>query len=145
MTRSRFSLQGVALFLIVTAFVTAQPKQKNDAVTGIWRGEIDNLPAATLNITDEAGPLQGAMLFYLVRRNPGKPSTSSPGVPEPLFNLQFDGKKLTFQLSHRHAHADSSSDPPVTFYMELTGPDEAKLVRVPQDSPAFMRIVREKR
>jgi hypothetical protein len=45
-----------------------------------------------LNITDEAGPLQGAMLFYLIRRNEGKPATSSPGIPEPLFNPEFDGK-----------------------------------------------------
>ena len=145
MTRSRIPLLMMAMALIVAAILAAQSKPNNDAITGIWRGEIDNVPAATLNITDEAGPLQGAMLFYLVRRHPGKPSTSSPGLPEALFNPQFDGKKLTFQLSHRHAHANTTSDPPVAFYMELTGPDEAKLVRVPQDGPAFMRMVREKR
>jgi hypothetical protein len=84
------------------------------------------------------------MLFYLIRRDEGKLPTSSPGIPEPLFNPQFDGKSLTFQLSHRHAHADTASDTPVTFRLDLTGPDEAKLVRIPQDGPAYLRMVREK-
>jgi hypothetical protein len=132
--------------VIVTASaIGAIDKGHNVAVVGIWRGEWDHLPAATLNITDEAGPLQGAMLFYLIRREEGKPATSSPGVPEPLFNPQFDGKRLTFQLSHRHAHADTSSDPPVTFHLELTGPDEAKLARIPPDGSPDLLMVREKR
>ena len=136
-------------FAVVAALATvvgAADKVRNPAIVGIWRGELDNLPAATLNITDEAGTLQGAMLFYLIRQDEGKPPTSSPGIPEPLFEPQFDGKILTFKLSHRHAHANTSaSDPPVTFRLELTGPDQAKLVRIPQDGPSYMQMVREKR
>jgi hypothetical protein len=131
--------------MVLASVVGATDKGRNAAIVGIWRGEWDNLPAATLNITDEAGPLQGAMLFYLIRRNEGKPPTSSPGVPEPVFNPQFDGKQLTFQMSHRHAHADTSSDPPVTFHLDLTGPGEAKLVRVPKDGSPDLLMVREKR
>jgi hypothetical protein len=138
-------LLGSALLFVVAGVVHATGSGRNDAIVGIWRAEYDNLPAATLNITDEAGPLQGAMLFYLIRRDEGKPPTSSPGIPEPLFNPRFDGKKLTFQLSHKHAHADSTSDPPVTFELVLTGPDEANLVRIPQDGPAYVRMIREKR
>jgi len=137
-------LVGSALFA-VAGVVQATGSRRNGAIVGIWRAEYANLPAATLNITDEAGPLQGAMLFYLIRRDEGKPPTSSPGIPEPLFNPRFDGKKLTFQLSHRHAHAETTSDPPVTFELVLTGPDEANLVRIPQDGPAYVRMVREKR
>jgi hypothetical protein len=145
MRRSIIFLLGLATIFIAAGIIDAMDKGPNEAIVGIWRGEYENLPAATLNVTDEAGPLQGAMLFYLIRRNEGKPSTSSPGIPEPLFNPQFDGKKLTFQLSHRHAHAETTSDPPVTFHLELTGPDEAKLVRIPQDGPSYVRMVREKR
>jgi hypothetical protein len=132
-------------FIVIASVVGATGKASNAAVVGIWRGEFENLPAATLNITDEAGPLRGAMLFYLIRRNESKPPSSSPGIPEPLFNPRFDGKSLTFQLSHRHAHADTSSDPPVTFHFDLTGPDEAKLVRIPPDGAPDLRMVREKR
>jgi hypothetical protein len=129
---------------VASAAVAATDRRDNAAIVGIWRGELDNLPAATLNVTDEAGPLQGAMLFYLIRKEKGKPATSSPGVPEPLFNPRFDGKSLTFQLSHRHAHADTRSDPPVAFRLELVGPDTAKLVRIPVDGPPYLRMVRAK-
>jgi hypothetical protein len=130
--------------IIIANLAGAQDKARNVALVGVWRGELNNLPAVTLNITDEAGPLQGAILFYLVRRDEGKPATSTPGIPEPLFSPHFDGKSLTFQLSHRRAHANTSSDPPVTFRLDLTGPDEANLVRVPQDGPAYLRMVRDK-
>ena len=134
-----------ALIVAITGVVHSRNKESDAAILGIWRGELDNMPAVTLNITEEAGPLQGAILFYLIRRDEGKPPTSSPGIPEPLFNPHFDGKSLSFQLSHRHAHANTSSDPPVTFRLDLTGPDEAKLVRIPQDGPPYVRMVREKR
>jgi len=145
MRRLTIFLLGFAVIFVVAGMIDASGKGRNGAITGIWRGEYENLPAVTLNITDEAGPMQGAMLFYLIRRDEGKPPASSPGIPEPLFNPRFDGKKLTFQLSHRHAHAETTSDPPVTFQLELIGPDEAKLVRIPQDGPSYVRMVREKR
>jgi hypothetical protein len=132
------------LIVIVGVATAANEKETDAAILGVWRGELDSLPAVTLNITEEAGPLQGAILFYLIRRDEGKPPTSSPGIPEPLFNPYFDGKSLTFQLSHRRAHANTSSDPPTTFRLDLTGPDEAKLVRIPQDGPPYVRMVREK-
>ena len=101
----------LAVTFSTVAMVAATDKERNAPIVGIWQGELDNLPAVTLNITDEAGSLQGAMLFYLIRKNEGKPPTSSPGIPEPLFNPQFDGKSLTFQLSHRQAHANTTSAP----------------------------------
>ena len=143
MKRAMSILLGSAMFMIVTAGA-ATDKNVNAFITGIWRGEFENLPAVTLNITDEAGPLQGAVLFYLIRRNQGQAPTSSPGIPEPMFDPQFDGKRLTFKMSHRHAHSDTKSDPPVTFHLDLTGPNEARLIRVPEDGPAYIKMVREK-
>jgi hypothetical protein len=142
---NRMKLMACCAAIVTMAMaVSANDKISEVAIVGIWRGQLDNLPAVTLNITEEAGPLQGAILFYLIRRDEGKAPTSSPGIPEPLFNPRFDGKSLTFQLSHRHAHANTSSDPPITFRLELTGPDEANLVRVPQDGPPSLRMVRDK-
>jgi len=143
----RFRIKIPIYFMLIVAIAvaaSANEKKADAAILGIWRAEQDNLPAVTLNITEEGGSLQGAILFYLIRRDEGKPPTSSPGVPEPLFNPRFDGKSLTFQVSHRHAHANTSTDPPVTFRLDLTGPDEAKLVRIPQDGPPYVRMVREK-
>jgi hypothetical protein len=45
--------------IVIASVVGATEKGSNAAVVGIWRGEFESLPAATLNITDEAGPLQG--------------------------------------------------------------------------------------
>jgi len=142
--RMELLILSSSLLPIAMAFPQTD-KADNAAIVGVWRGEMDELPVATLNITDEAGSLQGAMLFYLIRREEGKSPTTSPGIPEPLFSPQFNGKSLTFRISHRHAHSDTSSDPPVTFRLDLTGPDEARLIRIPQDGPPYLVMVRDKR
>jgi hypothetical protein len=70
--------------------------------------------------------LIGAVLFYLIRRNPSGPPSASPGVPEPLIDPTFDGKSLTFKVSHRQAHPGTEHDPPVTFRFELTSANKLK-------------------
>ncbi len=97
-------------------------------IVGVWRAQMDGLPAITLTVTNETGSLSGAILFYLHRRDEGKPVTSTPGIPEPIFNPEFDGKTLTFQVSHRRAHPPRTlSDPPVRFRLKLTGPNAGGL------------------
>ena len=97
MSRATNLLLGFAVIIVVAALVAAGDKGRNVAVVGIWRGELDNLPAVTLNITDEAGPLQGAMLFYLIRRDEVNRPHHPPEIPEPLFNPQFHGQQLHSQ------------------------------------------------
>lgn len=104
--------------------------QKGDAILGVWRAEANGLPFITLTISNEGGSLSGAVLFYLHRREEGKPETATPGIPEPVFNLSFDGQTLSFQVSHRRAHSPRTlSDPPVTFHLRLKGKDSAVLNR----------------
>ena len=43
-----------------------------------------------------------------------------PRAPEPLIDPAFDGKTLTFKVSHRHAHPGTENDPPVAFRFELS-------------------------
>ena len=89
----------------------------------------DGFPFVTLTIDNETGNLSGAVLFYLHRCNEGQPVTSTPESPEPLINPKFDGKTLTFQVSHRRAHPPGSlNDPPVSFHLTLTGIDKAGLI-----------------
>ena len=100
--------------LICTMLATMAPTgwaQTNDTanssvtpVEGVWRCDMNGLPAVTLTVTNEGGKLTGAVLFYLHRREPGKAETATAGVPEPLFHPKFDGNTLTFQVSHRRAH-----------------------------------------
>ena len=105
---------------------------------------MEGLPAVTLTVTEEGGSLSGAVLFYLHRREPGRPVTATPGVPEPLFNPRFDGKTLTFQVSHRRAHPPGSlNDGPVNFALKLDGADKAEIVNEDEhdpDAPVYVLI-----
>jgi hypothetical protein len=133
--RSRFfSISVLTAMLAATSLSqagqAADPATSSDAaITGVWRCQMEGLPAVTLTVTDEGGSLTGAVLFYLHRREPGQPVTATPGVPEPLFHPSFDGKTFTFQVSHRRAHPPKSlNDAPVTFQLKLDGAEKAQLL-----------------
>jgi hypothetical protein len=142
--KSRITTMCVAIAMLAIAIpaksTLAQTVAPGDAgiapVLGIWRCQMEGLPAVTLTMTNEGGTLTGAVLFYLHRRDPGQSVTATPGVPEPLFNPTFDGKTLTFQVSHRRAHPPGSlEDAPVTFQLKLDGTDKAELVNETANDP----------
>lgn len=117
---------------------------KNSAISGVWRAQMDGVPALVMTISDEGGDLTGAILFYLIRRDEGQPPHSAPGSPEPLFNMRFDGKALDFRVSHRRSHGvRTANDPPVSFRLKLTGPNEGLLVRDGNKNEAI-RVSRDK-
>jgi hypothetical protein len=64
----------------------AAPLPDNSAIVGLWTSEMDSLPTIMLTVEEENGKLIGAVLFYLIRRNPSGPPSASPGVPEPLID-----------------------------------------------------------
>ena len=139
----------IVLGCVVMAMTTmAGPAQTSSAsaasIEGVWRCQMEGLPAVTLTLTDEGGGLTGAVLFYLHRREPGQAVTATPGVPEPLFNPRFDGKTLTFQVSHRRAHPPGSlQDGPVNFALKLDGADRAEFVNENEhdpNSPVYMLV-----
>ncbi len=119
----------------VLASQSSQARNRQ-AIEGVWRAQMDGLPAVTLYVTCETGSLNGAILFYLLRREPGKAETSTPGVPQPLIDPGFDGVTLSFAVSHRRAHPPASLDtPPVRFTLRLTGPDRGELTNESESSP----------
>jgi hypothetical protein len=111
----------------------------HSSITGVWRAQTEGLPALVMTVSDEGGDLTGAILFYLIRRDEGQAPRSSPGIPEPLFNLKFDGKVLDFRVSHRRAHAPRTvNDPPVSFHLKITAPNEGMLVRDKDETGAIL-------
>jgi hypothetical protein len=102
---------------------------------------MNGLPVVTLTVTNEGGRLTGAALFYLFRRDEKGTASSSPGIPEPLLNPTFDGKVLTFQVSHCRAHPPRTlTDPPMNFRLTLTGTNKGEFVDKGEDSPAIQSI-----
>lgn len=121
---------GCVVAVLASVFLQLPPQASENPLLGVWRGSESALPAVTLNVTDEGGTLSGAILFYMIRRDPGKEPTASPGIPGPLLHPQIIGNTLTFEASHRLAHPPRTlADPPVTFRLVLTGPRTARLTR----------------
>ena len=139
--RIRLSLFALLAFLIpqcAHAQQVATPAPQNRSqFAGVWRGQFDNLPGIDLVITDEGGELQGAILFYLhIRKDLNSPYTASSGLPEPIFNVRLDGQILNFEVSHRRAHPPRTlHDPPLSFHLKLTGPDQAAIVNQSDGAP----------
>ncbi len=128
-------------FLVISLIVpVAVAPADNSAIVGVWKGKTDSLPAVTLTLEEENGKLIGAVLFYLIHRDPSGPPTASPGIPEPLIDPSFDGKTLTFKVSHRHAHPGTEHDPPVSFQFELES--SGKLIRADHGGPP-VELVRD--
>jgi len=136
-------LIGIA-FAVLSACALSQitkvEASANAPINGVWRGQVSGLPAVTLLVTDEGGSLVGAVLFYFQQRaNENSPWTATPGLPEPMLNPKFDGKTLTFQISHRRAHPPGSlNDPPVPFHLTLKGPDKAELLNQKEGPPLML-------
>lgn len=107
------------------------------AVTGVWRAQLGDLPVFTLVVTDEGGGLSGAILFYMLKREDvNHPFTATPGLPEPILNPRFDGKTLTFQVSHKRAHPPRTlSDPPTTFQLTLADDGKAQVSNLSEGPP----------
>jgi hypothetical protein len=106
----------------------AQNPRDRSAIVGPWTGTMDGLPALRLVVQENNGNLTGAVLFYLIRREPGAAPVASPGFPEPMIAPVFDGKTLIFKIDHRYAHPPRTlNDPPVNFRLEVSGTDKARL------------------
>jgi hypothetical protein len=138
---------GAFIFVLLLAAcrAVAQPPSAatNASINGVWRCQINGLPAITLLVTDEPGSLTGAILFYFQQRTTDKNAYNAvPGLPEPIFHPQFDGKTLLFEVSHRRAHPPRTlNDAPKHFRLTLHGPNTAELVNVDEPGPAC-KIVR---
>jgi hypothetical protein len=128
---------ALALTAILTTGIAFAQSPNVARVLGVWRAQMNGLPIFTLVVTDENGGLSGAVLFYLLKREDlNHRYTATPGLPEPILNPKFDGKTLTFQVSHRRAHPPRTlSDPPVTFELSPTEDGAAQLINKSEGGP----------
>ena len=139
---------GTFVKLLTTAFGFGQSGSTQTSTSdlsqlaGVWRADMDGMPAVVMVVTDESGGLTGAMMFYLhMRKTVNDLYTSTPGLPEPLFALRADGDTVHFDVSHRRAHPPRTlNDPPVHFHLRLTGPNQAELMNESEHGPTVTMV-----
>ena len=111
----------ILIYLLLSCSGLAADKKD---ITGVWRAQREGLPAFVMTIANEGDEFTGAILFYMVQREGNRPPQATPGIPEPMFNMTFDGKILNFKVSRRHGPEDTSSEPPASFQMSVIGPND---------------------
>ncbi len=82
-----FIVIGIAVVILCACTFVQDTKVEASASTpinGVWRGQMNGLPAVTLLVTDEGGSLAGGVLFYFQQRaDEHSPWTATAGLPEP--------------------------------------------------------------
>ena len=115
--------------MIVVGFGGSCARTQNPIV-GVWEGKMNDLPAVELTVRDNNGKLGGTIVFFFQRKDTGTWKVERQNG-EPLSETAFDGKTLSFKISHERAHTDSSPDePPVSFKFTLSSSEEGELIRL---------------
>ena len=117
-------------------------------IAGTWRGKMHGLPAIDLTVKDDGGKLSGTILFYFLHRNTEHDPWQADlahSMALPLIDPKFDGKILSFQVSHKEAHPPRTlNDPPSSFQMRLTGTGVAEFLNLTEKQGPAVKMVRDK-
>jgi hypothetical protein len=135
--------------LLMALILLAGPQNPAGAarITGTWEGRMNDLPAVTIELVESNGKLSGTVVFYFMTR----PTTTDPWKIErkmstPMLEPKFDGRMLSFKVSHENAHpgVTGPSDPPVPFELTITAEKEAKLTSTYGGPPTELKMVKVK-
>lgn len=140
-------MNAISKLLLVTILIGPPPIAAGSPIAGTWRGKMHDLPAVVLTVKDDAGKLSGTIRFYFLYRNtedgPWQVDTEH-SVPLPLIDPKFDGKTISFQVSHKEAHPPRTlNDPPSSFQMRLTRNGEAELLNLSEGHGPGVKMVRD--
>ena len=137
------------VLLLASTIMAVSAAASDSPIAGTWRGKMYDLPAVILTVKDDGGKLSGTILFYFLHRNTERdPWQVDPqhSMTLPLLDLKFDGKTLSFQVSHKEAHPPRTlNDPPSSFQMRLTGRGEAELLNLTEKQSPGLKMSRDSR
>jgi hypothetical protein len=132
---------------LVLILVGARTSAADSPVAGTWRGKLHDLPAVTLSVNNDGGQLNGTILFYFLHRNTEQDPwqvDAAHSITLPLIDPKFDGKTLSFQVSHKLAHPPRTlNDPPSSFQMRLTGKDTGEFLNVTEKQSPPLKMFRD--
>jgi hypothetical protein len=133
----------IATAVMISVFGGSCARTPNPIV-GVWEGRMNELPAVELTVREDNGQLGGAIVFFFQRKDTGTWKVERQNG-EPLTEATFDGKALSFRISHERAHTDSNpSEPPVLFKLTLSSPDEGELTSNYQGQESAIKLVRKR-
>ena len=140
-------LRVLSRLLLVMMLIGTSTFAADSPVAGTWRGRMYDLPAVVLTVRDDGRKLSGTILFHFLHRNtehdPWQVDTKH-SIPLPLIDPKFDGKTISFQVSHKGAHPPRTlNDPPSSFLMRLTGKGEAELLNLSENGGPGLKMVRD--
>jgi len=132
---------SVAFALTVSAISFLGCARTGSPIVGVWEGRMNELPAVKLTVRDGDGGLGGTIVFFFQTKNTGVWKVERQGE-EPIIDSRFDGKTLSFKVSHLDAHTDSSpDDPPVSFNFTLVASGEGELTSNYQGQESAIKLV----
>jgi hypothetical protein len=65
--------------------------------TGVWQAKLDGQPAVELTLADDAGDVNGTIVFHIVLKKDG-PAHVGSTEPHTMINPHVDGNTLKFQV-----------------------------------------------
>jgi hypothetical protein len=125
-------LSVLALGLLFLSLVNAQTGKSTagPAFAGTWQGTTNGLPSIDLKIENAGSKLAGTAVFYLqTRKDESEPWHVASQTTLPMLSPTVQGKRLSFEVPHHTCHGCTDYGANVRFEMELTGQNEARLVR----------------
>ena len=140
-------MKGMLKLVLVAILIGLPAAAADSLITGTWKGKMHDLPAIILTVKDDGGKLSGTILFYFLHRDTEHDAWQADtkhSMTLPLIGPKFDGKTLSFQVSHKEAHPPRTlNDPPSSFQMRLTGVDEAELRNLTEKQSPSLKMVRD--
>jgi|SRR5581483_8091037 len=128
--KTNLRLLPVVLLFAVVATAQTGKSVAGSAFAGAWRGSSNGLPSIDLKIENAGSKLAGTAVFYLqTRKDESEPWRVASEATLPMLSPTVQGKNLMFEVPHHTCHGCTDYGPNVRFEMELTGQNEARLVR----------------
>jgi hypothetical protein len=66
--------------------------------TGVWEAKLDGLPAVELTLADDAGNLEGTIVFHIILKKDGGTPHVGSTEPHTMIRPHMDGDTLMFQV-----------------------------------------------
>jgi hypothetical protein len=107
-TFASFTLALVACAAIhghTAAHAAASSEASNTEWIGVWQATLYGLPSVELTLADDAGDVEGTIVFHRIMKDADGPRVAST-EPHTLMHAHVDGNTLAFQVKRGNGSAE---------------------------------------